>query len=412
MKGLVLLFLILYTTSAFCSYSDNGCSLQFKSKTYNSVRLATWLVDYEGKTSGWPFLRNMQDQSIKTEYNHLSFDDLVKINNTKKSDFKIPDLLCASELQFNCKGFSGGKNFGVRCKENCKGKNKISSGDNPVYDQCVSVPKKTRTEPGSCTLEFNDDNVAICENVYSGLFRANGKDGILLDAHNKQILCEHKLGERASYIDILQLRKVNGRKFKYPAYPTPKQGREYKNSSFVYFKCSGLKNGELVALICNDEHQGGTPVDFADINGVNVPLYDKCIKGSPKQPEIKTPKPDDKGKGAGKSTEKKQNKNTLPEQKTPATPKLQPSFNFVALDDMLNNYFQGSSEWKNDEGGFNTARLASDSIAGIVLGTAGGIVTSKIIKKNQIKSGFESLKCTIGGQDVANFGDEFQVGVK
>ena len=85
---------------------------------------------------------------------------------------------------------------------------------------------------------------------------------------------------------------------------------------------------------------------------------------------------------------------------------------FVALDGMLNKYFDNSSVWKNDEGGFNTARLASDSIAGVILGTTGGIVTSKIIKKNQIKSGFESLKCTIGGQDVANFGDEFKVGVK
>ena len=88
------------------------------------------------------------------------------------------------------------------------------------------------------------------------------------------------------------------------------------------------------------------------------------------------------------------------------------SFDFTALDSMLDEYFNDSSKWKDDEGGFNTARLASDSIAGVILGTTGGIVTSKIIKKNQIKSGFESLKCTIGGQDVANFGDEFKVGVK
>ncbi len=70
------------------------------------------------------------------------------------------------------------------------------------------------------------------------------------------------------------------------------------------------------------------------------------------------------------------------------------------------------SVWRDADGNFNTARLASDSIAGVVLGTAGGVITSKIVKKNQIKNGFEELKCTIGGQVVATYGDEFTVGVK
>jgi hypothetical protein len=69
-----------------------------------------------------------------------------------------------------------------------------------------------------------------------------------------------------------------------------------------------------------------------------------------------------------------------------------------------------TSVWKNAEGKFNTARLASDSIAGVVLGTVGGIVTANIVKKAQVKQGFEDMKCSIGGQSVANFGDEFTVG--
>ncbi len=68
------------------------------------------------------------------------------------------------------------------------------------------------------------------------------------------------------------------------------------------------------------------------------------------------------------------------------------------------------SEWKDSLGNFNTARLASDSIAGVVLGTVGGIVTANVIKKAQIKQGFEDIKCYIGGQSIANFGDEFVVG--
>ena len=82
---------------------------------------------------------------------------------------------------------------------------------------------------------------------------------------------------------------------------------------------------------------------------------------------------------------------------------------FDNLDAELDRYFIGSSVWKNDQGKFNVARLASDSIAGVVLGTVGGVVTSTVMKKNQVKNGFENLKCTIGGQDVATFGDDFQV---
>ncbi len=70
------------------------------------------------------------------------------------------------------------------------------------------------------------------------------------------------------------------------------------------------------------------------------------------------------------------------------------------------------SVWRNAEGKFNTARLASDSIAGVVLGTVGGIVTSKLVKKNQLKKGFEDLSCHVGGQHVADYGDSFRMGLE
>lgn len=70
------------------------------------------------------------------------------------------------------------------------------------------------------------------------------------------------------------------------------------------------------------------------------------------------------------------------------------------------------SAWRDAEGKFNTARLASDSIAGVVLGTVGGIVTSKLVKKNQLKKGFEDLSCNVGGQKVADYGDTFRVGLQ
>ncbi len=70
------------------------------------------------------------------------------------------------------------------------------------------------------------------------------------------------------------------------------------------------------------------------------------------------------------------------------------------------------SAWKTTDGKFNTARLASDSVAGVVLGTAGGLITSHLVKKSQLKKGMEDIKCAIGGQEVASYGDDFTVGVR
>ncbi len=70
------------------------------------------------------------------------------------------------------------------------------------------------------------------------------------------------------------------------------------------------------------------------------------------------------------------------------------------------------SVWKTAEGKFNTSRLISDSFAGVVLGTAGGLITSKVVKKNQVENGFEDIECSIGGQKVADWGDQFRVGIQ
>lgn len=68
------------------------------------------------------------------------------------------------------------------------------------------------------------------------------------------------------------------------------------------------------------------------------------------------------------------------------------------------------SVWRDSEGNFNKARLASDALALVTLGTVGGVITSTLVKKNQIKKGFEAIQCSIGGNIVANYGDEFVVG--
>ncbi len=68
--------------------------------------------------------------------------------------------------------------------------------------------------------------------------------------------------------------------------------------------------------------------------------------------------------------------------------------------------------WRDEDGNFNTSRLLSDSIAGVVLGTAGGLITSNVVKKSQVENGFEDIQCTVGGQVVAGWGDEFRVGIQ
>lgn len=83
---------------------------------------------------------------------------------------------------------------------------------------------------------------------------------------------------------------------------------------------------------------------------------------------------------------------------------------YKKLDGMSNDF--KVSVWKNADGNFNTARLTSDSIAAVVLGTTGALVTSNVVKKSQVSSGFEDINCQIGGQTVAGWGDEFSVGMQ
>ena len=85
---------------------------------------------------------------------------------------------------------------------------------------------------------------------------------------------------------------------------------------------------------------------------------------------------------------------------------------YSKLTSIHNKFRDNVSVWKDAEGNFNTARLASDSIAVVVLGTTGALVTSHVVKKNQVEDGFEDIKCTIGGQNVAEWGDQFRVGIQ
>ena len=82
------------------------------------------------------------------------------------------------------------------------------------------------------------------------------------------------------------------------------------------------------------------------------------------------------------------------------------------IDAFIRNANLNVSVWKNADGKFNTSRLASDLTAGVVLGTVGGIVSANVIKKKQLEKGYDALHCAIGGQKVADWGDQFTVGFR
>lgn len=87
----------------------------------------------------------------------------------------------------------------------------------------------------------------------------------------------------------------------------------------------------------------------------------------------------------------------------------------LEADDVANTYFnyskENSSKFVNAEGKFNTARLISDSIAGVVLGTVGGVVTGVVVKKAQVKKGFEDISCVVNGQIIGGYGDELSINI-
>ena len=94
------------------------------------------------------------------------------------------------------------------------------------------------------------------------------------------------------------------------------------------------------------------------------------------------------------------------------TPTVDPTAAKETLKDFFKNAQEDASVWKTESGNFNGARLASDLTAGVVLGTVGGVVSANVIKKNQLKKGYEVLHCTIGGQTVADWGDTFNTGLR
>ena len=252
-----------------------------------------------------------------------------------------------------------------------------------------------------CSLSFRGGYKTEKEVVLAMWFDDGGV--YFIDAIGQPVRVNGRFDHDDKKVSLDKLESVNGKHILVPNFLSGR-GRFLS----VFFNCDKWQNGEYFAY-------GGCGVGFQGVNKVGVyhdrdykvgggiDIYDECIK--------KTQTSDKNGGVAAATT-----KSNVPESES-ATETTQEEIEksdnvFAEIDVDLIKYFSKSSVWKKDDGSFNTARLASDSIAGVVLGTTGGIITSNVIKKNQIKKGFEDLKCTIGGQSVAAYGDEFSVGVK
>lgn len=275
--------------------------------------------------------------------------DLVSVDGKKISDIQLNSEKVAS-VKFKCSGWDGNadQQFAYDCNYGYEG-GKTVAEDNELRYECVE-PELS----GGCTLKFSDGTLDNINYAWWSLDEDSGPS----------IKIKKVDGSDAESKPITDLVSVNGS-------PVDIQTDPAKVIS-VRFKCGGFDSNvdQQFAYFCSYGYAGGKIV--AEDNNLRY----QCVAD------------------------------------TDVSNTSNDTLNWKQLNDMLNKHFSKSNQWKNDQGKFNTARLASDSIAATVLGTVGGVVTSVVMKKAQAKKGFESMKCTINGQDVAGYGDEFSVQVK
>ncbi len=179
--------------------------------------------------------------------------------------------------------------------------------------------------------------------------------------------------------------------------PVPPAAEENCTYSFsATIECKGVtKPVNKTRVLTKDELAGAkTCEEFKELYGADLKkakelFGDLCDDNAESETPVVTPEPASSG---------------------PSKPEIN------SAQSTLKGFFdyakKNASVWRTSEGNFNGARLASDITAGVVLGTVGGVVSGVVIKKNQVKKGFEALHCTVGGQKVAEWGDEFSVGLR
>jgi len=67
------------------------------------------------------------------------------------------------------------------------------------------------------------------------------------------------------------------------------------------------------------------------------------------------------------------------------------------------------SGWKTADGNFNGLRMGVDIAGGAVVGTTSGVLTNVLMKKSQLNSGYEAVRCEFGRGESVKWGDSFIV---
>ncbi len=293
------------------------------------------------------------------------YEKLTKVNGVP---IRLPVFYSRTmtAIYFKCDKWNNDNYFAFACNDGYEAGNKIDevSGVN-LYEKCVMEKE------GGCELEFKNK---VLKNINTAIWDSDGGTRFR----------EIEPDEFVAGKPLEDLVSVNNE-------PVDVE-LDTETTEGVYFKCDKWDDNYF-AFDCKDEYRAGNVVGTDEEDDTD--LYDECIKEKieekPQQQTIKV----------AQTVPAKKDDNAVA---IANAKKVLDDFYTYAKDD------KNRSVWKNSEGNFNTIRLASDLTAGVVLGTVGGVVSGVVIKKKQVEKGFDALHCAVGGQAVADWGDEFSVG--
>jgi hypothetical protein len=326
----------------------------------------------------------------------------IEVVDTKLSDFK--DLyvgekvgsqgLCRSrqELETLCSNSCACDNSGEKCVLNeVTVRNRKKYGESGKQDVqafigeevCICVPKscdERYTEPEAVQCcELKDKGLNVDWNEELKKCECVGEDaGKILDLENEQCVDEQQSDDgQGEWRNCVY-------EFKASAHCSGKIVEMYKKEPFLV-PVTKQDAEKIGAKKCEDFKKSADA--FKDLNNKYKQEFDELVK-----------------KWCAKVTVSGDNGNNNNDAEIQAAKQ--------SLDAFMTTALNNRNVWKNKDGQFNTSRLASDLTAGVVLGTVGGIVSANVIKKKQIEKGFDALHCTVGGQKVADWGDQFNVGFR
>ena len=361
-----------------------GCTLGFSKgspQTINNVEFAnskkenpTNPTSYHDSNSG--IIRqnyHYNNNTLPVEPNLPTLFDLTEVDGNPISPDKLSEIKTAIQIRFDCHDHKYTLDITQPSPNN--------DAEEPVPPETDNTTQNPPTEETGCTLYFGDNvKISGVKNAESARKSFQKKYKIITTNENGPDIATYYKNDQDTIF------KQN--------YDTGNGANSNYDQAIPHlFNITKIeKNGKLANI---------------DLTGLSSATYAKFECDTPSithfdtvDPPAQTPPPPSKPRIISSGTTCTQ------------SGCFNPSV-FVYMDMMIDTYFDTkASVWKNDEGTFNTKRLIADSAASVVLGTIGGAVTSNIVKKNQIQQGFETLKCTIGGQDVASFGDEFRVGIQ